>query len=215
MGEHSAGVRDAAPWPQMGDTEKSFGKSVTFQLPAEQSEPLDGSTGDASACSTISMSSTRSEPGWLYIKGMSTQVAATVSRCPACHRVTGNVDRQSSGMCDNLQWNWNGEPLFCCLCAALKGLGRISHFGCEGCKTRRSKLYKKTSWFNRSCKHCRKPRADHASGGLYPRCPGTTVPQPEHTSAPPSAVINQPGDEITMLHCDAFCCVNTSSAASA
>ena len=109
------------------------------------------------------------------------------SVCPCCRRRIGAMNAfefdlgfvdattvaDVCDVCDNRKWNWRcGEPPFCCGCASRKGLGSLSHFGCEKCKMRRSKLYKRTSWFNHACKHCHLPRSRHVNShtNIYPAC---------------------------------------------
>uniref|UniRef100_A0A7S4UKD6 Uncharacterized protein n=1 Tax=Guillardia theta TaxID=55529 RepID=A0A7S4UKD6_GUITH len=95
--------------------------------------------------------------------------------CPCCGIKTNSSEGGDffGSACDNSRWNWNGEPPFCCLCANLKGIGRLSHFGCDSCKARRSRFYKRTSWCSPRCKNCGMAKTDHiaASQRSFPRCP--------------------------------------------
>eukprot|EP00960_Hanusia_phi_P034296 750977-Hanusia_phi.AAC.2 len=95
--------------------------------------------------------------------------------CPCCGIKTHSHGESSlhGTACDNSRWNWNGEPPFCCLCANLKGIGRLSHFGCEMCKSRRSMLYKRTSWCCPRCKNCGMQKREHIAADQrnFPRCP--------------------------------------------
>ena len=81
-------------------------------------------------------------------------------RCPCCGTMIGGAEREQS-MCDNQRWSWKGEPMFCCFCANLKGLGSLSHFGCELCKSRRKRYYKRQSLLNSNCINCGKPGSQH------------------------------------------------------
>lgn len=97
--------------------------------------------------------------------------------CPCCSIEVSDDLENVAAACNNRRWSWSGEPPFCCLCASLKGLGRLRHFGCDSCKVRRTKYYKKRSWpaFNSKCRHCSRPREEHqhSETHAYPRCPST------------------------------------------
>jgi len=146
----------------------------------------------SSQTSTSSGTSASTNSLWLYYGGappVSCQSGTRVEHfCPGCFTPTGAIGGQGENPagaatggqgaenqagCDNSRWGWKGEPPFCCLCASMRGLGRLSHFGCTTCKDRRKAFYKKTSWCRLTCKHCKRPRSEHlgAEGSTYPRCP--------------------------------------------
>ena len=160
-------------------------KTVSFRLPGEGLVGAHGScSGGASGAgvsstrpgsSSGSSSSSTTETGWYFQAGMNVFAPDVHHLCPGCFSPTTSDPKHGldgSAVCNNERWGWSGEPPFCCLCASLKGMGRLRDFGCKCCKERRTKLYKKTSWFNSNCKHCLKPRAAHedANGKTYPRC---------------------------------------------
>lgn len=149
----------------------------------------------SSQASTSSCTSASTNSLWLYYGGThpsSCNVPTRVRRCPGCFTPTGAIGSQGAEnqagvatrgqgaanqvACDNSRWVWRGEPPFCCLCASMRGLGRLSHFGCTTCKDRRKSFYKKTSWCRLMCKHCKRPRSEHlgAACSMYPRCPLAT-----------------------------------------
>jgi hypothetical protein len=168
-------------------------KAVTFNLPATcpVRGPLDRSTqsaGDAEAaepCEAWKLALCRRASldvglGFGSVFSSMPQGPASRLACPGCSTRVGDGaehDDVHEGLlaCDNSRWNWSGEPPFCCLCASLKGLGRLKHLGCDHCKARRTKFYKKPKWFliNGQCKHCFRPRAEHLDSQLraFPRCP--------------------------------------------
>ena len=185
----------------------SDGCNVRKVVSFEQDHRLDQSAGGASAASTASASSvgardsaaSRPEAGapWLYYGGMrsgepGSGTGQERSCCPACHTPTRGTVLSAAARetadgigatCDNSRWGWNGEPPFCCLCATLRGLGRLSHFGCATCTSKRKFFYKKTSFFRPACRHCKKPFSQHVNpeGSLYPRCPRDDVPARQAT----------------------------------
>ena len=173
---------------------KGNAKSVTFHLPAAcpVRGPLDRSTrsaGDADAaaepCEAWKLALCRRASldaglGLGSVFSSTPQGPGSRSACPGCStRVSDGAadDDVPAGLlaCDNSRWKWSGEPSFCCLCASLKGLGRLKHFGCDHCKARRTNFYEKPRWFlmNSECKHCFRPRAEHLNSDLhaFPRCP--------------------------------------------
>ena len=151
----------------------------------------------SSQTSTSSGTSASTNSLWLYYGGTppsSCHAPTRVRCCPGCLTQTGAIGGQGAenqaGVatggqgaenqtgCDNSRWSWKGEPPFCCLCASMRGLGRLSHFGCTTCKDRRKSFYKRTSWCRLMCKHCKRPRSEHlgAEGSTYPRCPLANEP---------------------------------------
>jgi len=161
------------------------GKSVTFSLPATPSRmqglagaPAEEGPGTerASPVGTVSLGYVKAPPSPVGFERR-----GSMALCPCCGVATlsgvdGNVARVE-GSCDNRRWGWNGEPTFCCLCASLKGLGSLSHFGCEPCKVQRARFYKRRNFFSTECKHCGTDRRHHETYGhgqlasKYPRCP--------------------------------------------
>ena len=112
----------------------------------------------------------------------------SMAPCPCCAMPTLNgMDEKVArveGACDNRRWGWKGEPTFCCMCASLKGLGRLSHFGCDSCKLKRAKFYKRRTFFDANCKHCGLAKRIHETtnsngqAAKYPRCPMSRMPTP-------------------------------------
>ena len=145
---------------------KSSSKSVSWKTDLCSHAPC-------GALHTILDTSTRSEDELREVSRKSPS-----NSCPCCGTATMHGLSSDSvaiaGVCDNRKWAWNGETPFCCHCAARKGLGRLSHFGCDTCRVRRSKYYKKSGWFNHECKHCHLPRSQHKGHNTltYPPCPG-------------------------------------------
>ena len=155
-------------------------KAVTFNLPATcpVRGPLDCSTQSADDAEAA-------EPGEAWKLALCRRASLDVGlgsvfssmpqgpasrlACPGCSTRVGDGaehDDVHEGLlaCDNSRWNWSGEPPFCCLCASLKGLGRLKHLGCDHCKARRTKFYKKPrlSRTDSRCMHF-----SHA----FPHCP--------------------------------------------
>jgi len=153
-------------------------KHVRFNLPTcdannhnlEEQERLDRSVRSAGSCDSVGGPDRESNREFVPHP-----VSDVVPACPCCGSKTDAPGMPHVvGSCDNGRWNWNGEPAFCCLCASLKGLGSMSHFGCDTCKVKRMKIYKKTSFFRSTCRNCLMPRKQHARAEdhLYPRCLG-------------------------------------------
>jgi hypothetical protein len=147
-------------------------KSVRFELPPSQPSLLEVLKADESDSATRDSMSSDGEHVDMFM----------VHTCPSCRiATTGYLPARlaaggfGGGTCDNRSWGWNGEPHFCCLCAWTRGLGKLSHLGCDTCKARRSRFYKKTGWFNDTCQHCKLPSAEHKGSKerkeRYPRCP--------------------------------------------
>ena len=61
---------------------------------------------------------------------------------------------------------------------SLKGLGRLSNFGCDSCNLKRSKFCKRSTIFDAGCKHCGLPKRLHEITNSNPRCPMSRTPTP-------------------------------------
>ena len=159
--------------PPLGPTHRhSKSKTVTFTLPAARS-PRSDSSGRLSP-EYVTGPECVSPVGLGVLHGPCNDGLLV---CPCCGTETlSGIDSKvasAEGSCDNRGWGWRGEPTFCCLCASRRGMGRLSKLGCDTCKDRRKKLYKRRTMFGSDCKHCGLHRSEHENAHLhtYPRCP--------------------------------------------
>jgi len=194
LGRKGSKCCDARRHSQFPHTDKDDGEALQMQMPdvsklAESSKAKSSSKSvswktdlcshaPCGALHTILDTSTSSDDEGREVSLSRNEVSRKSVSCPCCGTATMHGLSSDSvaiaGVCDNRKWAWNGETPFCCHCAARKGLGRLSHFGCDTCHVRRSKYYKKSGWFNHECKHCHLPRSQHKGHNTltYPPCPG-------------------------------------------